>query len=386
MIRILDTEVELEYPLGHHQHCLVAQIPVRLRKGDVGLVLEDREAQWSTVRSVLELVAAGDRGLRNLHFLMLPESALPAERLDDALAQVDRFQPNTVAMLGFEHVRLRDYRAILARFRADNAAAIALLERDVEAADILDIPVNWCCTAVKEATGRLRVFLEAKTHPFHGEEFLDKGVDLYRGRHFYFFRSTRSPFSFMVLVCLDYLYRSPYESNIRAVIDHANALFFRTRQGLDALFVIQANPKPEHRAYRDVLTGFYGEYLEETPGVRETVTVFGNASDESAIAEHRGPGLYGASCVAMSRRHRLAPLDLPEFSTDDFGGAPLRRLRFRTATRLYYFNLPPPPHVDPRSSRLPLKVHTVLHATPEGGWERVGHDAMAEMLEVERAG
>jgi hypothetical protein len=371
MVRILDTEVELEYPLGHHQHCLVAQVPVRLVKGDVGFVLEDRDAQWSTVRSVLDLAVAGEHGLRKFHVLMFPESSVPADRLDDVLARVDRFRPNTVTLLGFEHVRLRDYRAILNRFRPDNAAAIALLERDVEEADILDIPVNWCCTAVKEATGRLRVFLEAKTHPFHGEEFLDKGVDLYRGRHFYLFRSSRSPFNFMVLVCLDYLYRSPYESNIRAVIDHANELFFRTRQGLDALFVIQANPKPEHRAYRDVLTGFYGEYLEETPGVRETVTVFGNASEESAIAEHRGPGLFGASSVVMSRRHRLSPLDLPEFSTDDFGGAPLRRLRFRTATRLYYFNLPPPPHVDPRSSRLPLKVHTVLRPTPGGGARRV---------------
>jgi hypothetical protein len=73
----------------------------------------------------------------------------------------------------------------------------------------------------------------------------------------------------MVLICLDYLCRDLFSSNIRRIVDHANQVFFRTRQGLDALFVIQANPRPEHRDYREVLSGFYGEYLEDTPGVRD---------------------------------------------------------------------------------------------------------------------
>ena len=33
MLRILDTEVNLEHALGHHLHCLVAQIPVHLGRG-----------------------------------------------------------------------------------------------------------------------------------------------------------------------------------------------------------------------------------------------------------------------------------------------------------------------------------------------------------------
>lgn len=383
MVRILDTEVDLHYPVEHHQHCLLAQIPVRLRRGEHGLVLEDRAEQWRTVRSVLDLVSSDDRDLLNLHFLVLPEAAVPAERLDDVLAAVDGFRPNTVALMGFEHVRVREYRRLLDRFRTDNAAAIPLVDEDLRGADLLDVPVNWCCIAVKDARGRLRVFLEAKTHPYHAEELLDRGGDLYRGKHLWLFRATGSPFNFMALVCLDYLFRSPFESNLRAIMDHANRLYFRTRQTLDVVFVLRCDPKPDHRAWTEALTGFYGEYIEETPGIREAVTVLANASDESSVGATGGPGTFGASSVVISRRHRLAAFDLPEFSTDDLGGAPLRRLRFRTPTRLYYFNLPPQPSSDPRSARLPLKVHAVLRRTDAGGWERVGAEAMAEMLELD---
>jgi hypothetical protein len=224
---------------------------------------------------------------------------------------------------------------------------------------------------VKEASGKVRVFFEAKSHPFRGEEFLDTARDLYRGRHLYLFRSRPSCFNFMVLICLDYLYRDLYASNVRTIIDHANALFFTTRQTLDAIFVIQCSPKPEHPAYRDVLNGFYGEYIEDTPGVRDTVTVFGNCSDESVIEGYDGGGCFGVSSVVIGRRHKLARVALPEFSTDDFGGAPLCRLRFGTATRLYYFNLPLHHEPDPRSPRLALKVHSVMRPTVTDGWAKI---------------
>jgi len=61
----------------------------------------------------------------------------------------------------------------------------------------------------------------------------------------------------------------------------------------------------------------------------------------------------------------------PEFSTDDFHGAPVCRLRFGIETRLYYFNLPLHHELDPRTSHQPLKVHAVLRS--EGGrWVSVG--------------
>lgn len=369
MVRILDADVNLELALGHHRHCLVAQLPVALRPSERGYAIADRARQWELVRSVLDLVAEGERNLRKLHFLMFPEAAVPAERLDDVLATVARrFRPSTVTMFGLEHVRLRTFRELLQGFREDNPVALECVDADLDAGAGPDIPVNACCVAVKEADGRLRTFLEAKTHPFRGEELLDKSGDLYRGRWFYLFRSHPACFNFMVLVCLDYLYRDLHASNIRLIVDHADRVFFETRQVLDALFVVQCNPKPEHRAYRDVLSGFYGEYLEDTPGVRETVTVFGNASDESVIEPYAGEGTFGASSVVFGPRYRLARVTGPEFSTDDYGGAPLCRVRFGTGTRLYYFNLPLTQDLDPRSSHVPLKVHRILRRSPAGAW------------------
>ena len=52
MVRILDTEVNLEYELGHHLHCLVAQLPLKLHSimraaegGDWIKVSSDRLAE-----------------------------------------------------------------------------------------------------------------------------------------------------------------------------------------------------------------------------------------------------------------------------------------------------------------------------------------------------
>jgi hypothetical protein len=366
MPRIIDAKVNLEYALGHHLHCLIAQIPTQVRRIDHGWAITDRVAQWNEV-------------------LMFPEVSLPVDRFEQALAFVDaHFRPNTVTIFGMEHVSVRTYRELMERFREDNAPAIDLVQQDIDSADILDAPVNWCAVVVKEASGRVRVFLEAKTHPYHREEFLDTHQDLYRGRHFWFFRCRPSPYNFMALICLDYLYRDLFASNIRQIIDHANDLFFTTRQTLDALFVIGCNPKPEHRAYRDVLSGFYGEYIEDTPGVRETVTVLGNCSDETLIHGYERGGAFGVSQVVIGPRHKLARVDLGEFSTDDMGGAPLWRVRFSTGTRLYHFNLPLHHEIDPRSSRIPLKVHAIMRRGRRGAWERLSGERIAADLGVER--
>lgn len=378
MPEIIDKKVNLEFPLGHHLHCMVAQIPNHLKRAETGFNLADPEAKWRQISSVLDLVADGEGNLKKLHFLLFPESTLPASRFDDMLTIIEeRFRPNTVTVFGVEHIRLSEYRALLERFCDDNAEAVALVDHDIDSGDVLNMPVNWCCIAIKEADGRLRVFLEAKSHPFHGEEYVDKFHDLYRGRHFYLFRSRPSCFNFMAIICLDYLYRDLYTSNIRQIIDHANQLFFTTRQGLDALFVIQCNPKPEHRAYRDVITGFYGEYLEDAPGVRETVTVFGNVSQETTIEGSPAENAFGSSYVVINQNHRLAQVSFSEFATDDFDGAPVCRLRFGKGTRLLYFNLPPQHENDPRTSRVPLKVHTIMAVGEAGGWRKVTVDEAA---------
>lgn len=371
MPEIINKKVNLTFPLGHHLHCLIAQLPNHLHR-ETGFHPIEHSQQWDMIQSVMQLVAEGAGNLKKLHFLMFPESALPVSCFDLFVAYVQQqFRPNIVTMIGIEHVSLRIYRQFLERFIHDNREAAELVDHDIDSGDILDVPVNWCAIMVKEADGTVRVFLEAKSHPFHGEEFIDTYHDLYRGRHFYLLRSRPSCFNFMAIICLDYLYRDIYRSNIKQIIDHANQLFFSTRQGLDALFVVQCNPKPEHHAYRDVLSGFYGEYLEDSPGVRETVTVFGNASDETRLEGVVQTGGFGHSFVAVNRSHRLGKADYQEFSTDDFGGAPLCRLRFTTGTRLFYFNLPLHHELDPRSSRVPLKVHSVMGRTGNGGWSKL---------------
>lgn len=383
MPTIIDKKVNLAFPLGHHLHCLIAQLPNHLHR-ETGFHPVEQNQQWEMIRSVLELVAEGAGNLKKLHFLMFPESALPVSCLDLFLEIVQQqFRPNTVTMIGVEHVPLKVYRQLLERFSADNREAAELVDSDIDAGDVLEMPVNWCMILVKEADGVLRVFLEAKSHPFHGEEFIDKYHDLYRGRHFYLLRSRPSCFNFMAIICLDYLYRDMYRSNIKQIIDHANQLFFSTRQELDALFVIQCNPKPEHQAYRDVLTGFYGELLEDLPGVRETVTIFGNASDETMLEGVKQRGGFGHSFVAVNRNHRLGKVDYPEFRTDDFDGAPLCRLRFGSDTRLLYFNLPLHHELDPRSSRVPLKVHTVMGRSADGGWHKIPDHVTVDLQETE---
>lgn len=384
MPEIIDKRVNLEFPLGHHLHCMIVQIPNRLKRVGTGYTITDPQEKWQLVRSVLDLVISGEGNLKKLHFLLFPESSLPASRFDDLLAIISqKFRANTVTVFGIEHVRLHEYRALLERFREDNAEAIELVDKDIDAGDVLDVPVNWCCIAIKEANGSLRVFLEAKSHPFHGEEYIDTFHDLYRGRHFYLFRSRPSCFNFMAIICLDYLYRDLYTSNIRQIIDHANNLFFSTRQGLDALFVIQCNPKPEHRAYHDVISGFYGEYLENTPGVRETVTVFGNVSDESRIGDAKAGQGFGNSSIVINRNHRLAQVKFSEFITDDFDGAPVCRLRFGSGTRLIYINLPQQHEIDPRTTRVPLKIHTIMELDDSGAWRKITFDE--EDYEIVRA-
>jgi len=378
MPEIIDKKVNLAFPLGHHLHCMIAQIPNHLKRTDIGFQLVDPEEKWRLVSSVLDLVAAGEGNLKKLHILLFPESSLPVSRFDDMLAAIEqRFRPNTITVFGVEHIRLRDYRDLLERFRADNAEALEFVDHDIDSGDVLDMPVNWCCIAVKEADGRLRVFIEAKSHPFHGEEYIDTFHDLYRGRHFYLFRSRPACFNFMAIICLDYLYRNLHTSNIRQIIDHANQLFFTSRQSLDALFVIQCNPKPEHRAYRDVISGFYGEYLEDMPGVRETVTVFGNVSEDTTIEGSPAENAFGSSYVVINQNHRLVQGRFSEFDTDDFDGAPVCRLRFGKGTRLLYFNLPPQHEIDPRTSRVPLKVHAIMAVDETGVWHKNSVDEQA---------
>jgi hypothetical protein len=155
-------------------------------------------------------------------------------------------------------------------------------------------------------------------------------------------------------------------------MDHANELYFSSRQQLDLLAVLECNPKPEHNTFRDVIHGFYGELLEASPGVRETVTVFcNNTKLIDPPAEVREDDTFGYSSVVISYRKQVHHSKLAEFSIDDYGGLPISRLRFGPENRLYYFNLPVFYEFDPRTTRMPLKVHRVYKSTESGEWENI---------------
>ena len=371
-MRIVEKEIAFEIPRGHHQHVMIAQLPTSLEIGEIGFRVSAPEEQWAQVRSVLDLVAAGEGNLKKLHFLLFPESILPVQFLDDALTLIgEKFRENTVTVFGVEHQRLVDYRTLLERWPEDNAEVLASVLDDLDAGNVGDIPVNWCVIAVKESNGRLRVFLEAKSHPFFGEETVDPFHDLYRGKIFPLFRCRPTCFNFMTLICLDYIYRDLYASNISTIIERANELFFETRQRLDLLAVIECNPKPEHQAFRDVVNGFYGEYLSYTPGVRDTVTLFANASAESQCHGLPDDAHFGHSSAVIHRSHKLEKMEQGEFSSDDFGGLPICRLRFGDQTRLYYFNLPLFHELDPRTSRVPLKLHSIFRQGADGCWQQL---------------
>jgi len=67
MVQIIDKKVNLEFPLGHHLHCLIAQIPNHLRRSENGFALADPDRKWDQVRAILDLVAAGEGNLKKLH-------------------------------------------------------------------------------------------------------------------------------------------------------------------------------------------------------------------------------------------------------------------------------------------------------------------------------
>jgi hypothetical protein len=187
----------------------------------------------------------------------------------------------------------------------------------------------------------------------------------------------------MALICLDYVYRDLYQSNISVIIEKANQLFFETRQRLDLLVIIECNPKPEHPAFRDVVNGFYGEYLEYTPGVRDATTVFCNTAGDTDYGASDLKATFGHSSVILHKSHKMERVKLAEFATDDFDGLPVCRLRFGRETRLYYFNLPLFHELDPRTTRVPLKIHSIFRPSRDSEWVRMSGEEMVRGVKDE---
>jgi len=378
MFQIVEKELSIRFPLRQHLHALTCQIPNYLEQNNRVYRLANPEQNWLRIQSIMHLSITGHGNLKKSNFLFFPESILPFNHLKEALCLIDRMHPNTVTVIGLGPITLGEYRDLLQRFADNNREALDSVLEDLDSGDIKTLPVNCCMIAVKEDDGRLRVFFEAKSHPFVGEENLDSDHYLYRGKVFPLFRCQPSCFNFMTLICIDYAYRDLYQSNINVIIEKANQLFFKTRQKLDLLAVIECNPKPEHSAFGDVATGFYGEYLSRSPGVSDTVTLFCNCSEETLCDDSPPGAKFGHSSVLIHKKHKLRSIDMGEYSTDDFEGRPVCRLRFGTATRLYYFSLPFFHEIDPRTTRTPIKVHAVFR--PEHGyWVRISNDDLTNV-------
>ncbi|MBW2451549.1 MAG: hypothetical protein JRF07_04235, partial [Deltaproteobacteria bacterium] len=89
MFKIVEKELQLEFPQGHHLHSMICQLPNCLTWQGSVCQLVDPEAKWRQVRSALDLVAEGHGNLRKLHFLIFPEACLPARAVSDTLKLID---------------------------------------------------------------------------------------------------------------------------------------------------------------------------------------------------------------------------------------------------------------------------------------------------------
>ena len=375
MIRIIEHTVDLEFPVGVGVHSLIAQIPCTLGREGRLFKLKDRARQEHRIFSVLETVASMPEEER-LNFVFFPESSVPFDSLDRVIATVSEDLPdNIVTVLGVEHITLGQFRELLKRFGEDNSDYLQAVMKETGDEDRAK-PVNLCVTIVKEQNGTVRCFFSAKTHPFAGEETVDDSFDLYRGKAFLLFTCLHAPFNFMPIICFDYVYRDLRHSNIMAIIEKTSEIYFKRHHHLDLLAVIQCNPKPEHKVFRDVATGFYGEHLFKTPGTRDTITVFINTSSETELEGHSADQAFGHSSIVAGMRHKLPRIKLSEFKTDDFSGASVSRLRFGEKTRLYTTRLFPHHETDPRSSRSMVKVTGVYKPCDRPGWEKMSGDEL----------
>jgi len=380
MFKIIEKNLQIKFPTRQHMHVLSCQIPNFLGREKLVYHLTNPERNWQTISSIIDLLTESQETSRKADFVFFPESVLPLQNLPETLEKLDKVRCNTIVTIGLGPITLGDYKKLLQQFSNDNQEALASVLDDLNSGDIVNLPVNCCTTIVKEDDGRQRVFFEAKSHPFSGEETFDSDHYLYRGKIFPFFRCQPSCYNFMTLICLDYAYRDIYQSNINVIINKANQLFFETRQKLDLLAVIESNPKPEHSAFGDVARGFYGEYLTRAPGVSDTVTLFCNTSNETIAPDSTPHSTYGHSSILLHKSHKLKPTQMAEYLIDDFDGRPLGRLRFNSATRLHYFSLPFFHELDPRSTRLPLKIHSIFRPEKES-WRQLTSDELAKPLE-----
>jgi len=371
MIAIIDKYVPLFFPNLSDLNILISQLPCELKRKNFLYKNENPKEKWEMLNKIFEKYSDPSCKFSNSNYIIFPEDTVPSEYIDELILLLNKnLKKNSVVIFGSDHINFELYYKYLEKYKEFNEEAFNILENDIN--DVpKDKPVNLEFIIIKDNNNLLNVFLQAKTHPFFGEESLDINMDLYRSKYFYLFSSTMVPFNFMSLICFDYVYRDNYWSNIYSIVKKANQLYFTKRQELDLLIVIECNPKPEHRVFRDTLTGFYGEHLFKTPGTRDTISIFVNSSEESKIETlEKEECNFGYSHIVLSENYKIPPLKLSELTVDDFMGAPLSRIRFNPQTRLYHVALNFLRDKDPRSSRVPVKINGVYKYSNED-WQKM---------------
>ena len=360
MIGIIDRYIPFFFRNLSNINMLIAQIPCKLVRKGFLYVVQDPDATWERITKIFDKYSDPLCKISESDFIVFPEDSIPFKFLEPFIEKLEKvLKKNTVVIFGCEHTTFENFYSLLEKYKDDNMEAYNIVLNDKkETPD--DKPSNLEFILLKDNTGHLHVFIQAKTHPFFGEESVDVNTDLYRSKYFYMFHSTMVPFNFMSLICFDFVYRDNYWSNIYAIVKKANQLYFSKRQELDLLVVIECNPKPEHNVFRDTLSGFYGEYLFKTPGTRNTISVFVNSSNESTIETiEKDDTMFGYSHIVLSENFKIPSLLLSEITVDNFNNAPVTRIRFTPKTRLFNFTMNFLRDRDPRSSRVPIKINGV---------------------------
>ncbi len=381
MIAIIDKFNQLFFPNLSEIKLVIAQIPNRLKKEGFFYKSKNPEKKWEIVNRIFDKVKDKNCNLSETDFLIFPEVSIPEKYIEDLIELIkNSMKKNSVTIFGTEHINFSSFFGYLEKYVQFNQEAFDIIKNDFDQTPS-NKPVNVEFIILKDNNNELNIFVQAKTHPFFGEESLDLNTDLYRSKYFYLFSSTMVPFNFMSLICFDYVYRDNYWSNIYSIVKKANELFFRKRQELDLLITIECNPKPEHKIFRDILTGFYGEHLFKTPGTRDTISIFVNSSGESELdGLPDDEQFFGHSFIAMNEMYKLNPLKLTEFSVDNFDGAPVSRIRFNDKTRLFYVMLNFLRDIDPRSSRVPVKIIGVYKYTDQ--WQKLSSEELVAGHEI----
>ena len=371
MIGIVDKFIPVFFRNLTNINALIVQMPCKLKRKGFLYVHDQPEQQWQLIERLFEKYKDKSSKISNNNFIIFPEDSVPSKYIPKLISKLDEtLKNNSIVIFGSEHIIFKSFLKYLEKYKEDNQEAYDIVNNDSQ--DISsNKPVNIEFIIIKDNNGKIHVYIQAKTHPFFGEESVDVNTDLYRSKYFYMFSSTMVPFNFMSLICFDFVYRDNYWSNVYSIVKKANQLYFSKRQELDLLIVIECNPKPEHKVFRDTLAGFYGEQLFKTPGTRNTISLFINSSDESEIETlAKEECNFGYSHIVMSENYKLPLLKFSELIVDDFDGAPVTRIRFNPQTRLFHVTLNLLRDRDPRSSRIPVKINGVYKLVNDS-WEKM---------------